>query len=189
MTCTRAASLPLKISSRLRDPRTRRPGSRSDRPRPELPLRRPGRRLANLGPGRDLPWPCPALAAPPGPGAARGPTRRVDSQAPSPGPGSESRARRRRGCRGGHLGPPGRLRRLRLNYAARGFESRVSTEDAAAAASHESLMLRPLAAARQCRGRQCRCRSPGPRRRPTVGASGPARPREKESKVSWEAAA
>ena len=39
-TCTLAASL-LKISSRfkLRDPRTLRPGSRSDRPRPELPLR------------------------------------------------------------------------------------------------------------------------------------------------------
>ena len=34
-TCTRAASF-LKISSRLRDPRTLRPGSRSDRPRPEL---------------------------------------------------------------------------------------------------------------------------------------------------------
>ena len=34
-TSTRAAPL-LKISSRLRDPRTLRPGSRSDRPRPEL---------------------------------------------------------------------------------------------------------------------------------------------------------
>ena len=136
--------------------------------------------LAETCPGPVRPWPPPR--APGLPGARLGEsTRRLRV------PGSESRARRRRGCRGGHLGPPGRLRRLRLNYAARGFESRVSTEDAAAAASHESLMLRPLAAAR--RGRQCRCRSPGPRRRPTVAASGPARPREKESKVSWEAAA